>query len=78
MHEVQMPKFGATMTSGEVSEWKVKVGDHVNHGDEICVISSDKITNALQVYVTGVVEEILVQEGEEAEIGAVIARIRED
>lgn len=78
MYELQMPKFGATMTAGEISEWQVKVGDHVNNGDEVCVVSSDKITNAVQVYASGIVEEILVQEGEEAEVGTVIARIKED
>jgi pyruvate dehydrogenase E2 component (dihydrolipoamide acetyltransferase) len=73
-----MPKFGATMQSGEINEWNFKVGDRVNKGDELCVVSSDKITNPVEAYVSGVIVEILVDEGEEAEIGAVICRIREE
>lgn len=78
MYEICMPKFGATMQSGEINEWKVKVGDHVDKGDEVCVVSSDKITNPVETYNSGTVMEILVEEGEEAEIGVVICRIEED
>jgi pyruvate dehydrogenase E2 component (dihydrolipoamide acetyltransferase) len=70
-----MPKFGATMRSGEVDVWFVKEGEQVSKGDQLCEISSDKITNVLESFVDGTVEEILVGEGEEAEIGVVIAKI---
>lgn len=78
MYEVKMPKFGAMMTSGEISEWLVKEGDKVSKGDELCEISSQKITNVLEAYVDGTVEKILLDEGEEAEIGTVIAVIKTD
>lgn len=76
MYEVQMPKFGATMLEGEVAQWFVKVGDKVSVGDELCEISSDKITNVLEAYVDGVVAEIIVEAGDSAEIGEVIATIK--
>lgn len=78
MYEVQMPKFGQTMKTGEIGEWFVKVGDHVTKGDELCEISSEKITNNIEAYVTGTIEEILVEEGDEAEVGATICKIKED
>lgn len=78
MYELQMPKFGQTMTKGEIDEWKVQVGDHVEREQEVCIVSSDKITNGVKTYRAGIVKEILVEEGEEAPIGAVIARIEED
>ncbi len=78
MYELQMPKFGATMTTGEINEWHVKVGDHVSNGDTVCTVSSDKITNDVQVFASGVVVEILAEEGDEIEIGSVICRIKED
>ena len=78
MYELQMPKFGQTMTEGEIDEWKVQVGDHVEKEQELCIVSTDKITNGVKSYRNGTVKEILVEEGEKAPIGAVIARIEED
>jgi pyruvate/2-oxoglutarate dehydrogenase complex dihydrolipoamide acyltransferase (E2) component len=78
MYELNMPKFGATMTEGELAEWKVKVGDRVTKGDVVCVVSSEKITNDVETYASGIVKEILLEEGETAEIGTVIMRVEED
>lgn len=78
MYEVQMPKFGAMMKKGEIAEWLVKEGDKVAKGDPLCEISSEKITNTLEAYVDGTIEKILLEEGEEAEIGTVIALINND
>lgn len=78
MYEVRMPKFGATMQSGEVSEWLVKVGDRVEKGTPLCEISSEKITNTLESFTVGEVAEIVVEEGDEADIGEIIALIKED
>ena len=41
MYELQMPKFGQTMTEGEIDEWKVQVGDHVEKEQELCIVSTD-------------------------------------
>ncbi|WP_094607543.1 Dihydrolipoyllysine-residue acetyltransferase component of pyruvate dehydrogenase complex [Sporomusa silvacetica DSM 10669] len=78
MYNVQMPKFGMTMESGEISEWFVKEGDKVSKGQALCEISSEKITNSLECYTDGKIDKILVEEGAEAAIGDVIATIIED
>lgn len=73
--EINMPKYGATMEVGEVSEWLVKKGDHVKKGDPIAEITSEKLTNTLESLEEGVVEELLVEEGDEVEVGAPILRL---
>lgn len=78
MYEICMPKFGATMTVGELTEWKIKVGDHVERGDVVAVATTEKITNDIVCYATGTVKEILVQEGEEVPISTVLARVEKD
>lgn len=78
MYEICMPKFGATMQTGELTEWKVKVGDHVERNDVVATVTTDKITNDVVVYATGIIEEILVEEGAEAAIGTVLARVKKD
>ena len=73
-----MPKFGATMQTGEIDEWLVQVGDHVEEQQEVCIVSTEKLTNSVKTYKSGIVKEILVEEGDEAEIGTLIALIEED
>ena len=73
--EIFMPKYGATMEVGEVAQWLVKVGDSVKKGDAIAEISSEKLSNTLESLEEGVVEELLVEEGDEVEVGAPIMRL---
>lgn len=77
MKELLMPKFGAAMESGVISEWFFAVGDTVAKGDELCEISSEKITNTVPSLWDGVLEQILIEEGDEAACGAIIAVINE-
>ncbi len=78
MYEICMPKFGATMQTGELTEWKIKVGDHVERDQAVAVVTTDKITNDVVVYANGTVTEILVEEGDEVAIGTVLARMEKD
>lgn len=78
MYEVQMPKFGMTMEVGEISEWYVKEGDKVTEGQELCEITSEKITKTLESYTNGTITKILLEEGTEVTIGTVIAMIDVD
>lgn len=78
MYELQMPKFGQTMIEGEISIWHVKEGDHVNKGDAICEVSTEKIVNEVETYETGTVKELLYEEGDIVDIGEVICRIEKD
>lgn len=73
--EINMPKYGATMESGEVSQWLVKVGDKVKKGDAIAEITSEKLTNTLESVEEGTVEELLAQEGDDVEVGVPIMRL---
>ena len=78
MYEIQMPKFGQTMLEGEISEWYVKVGDHVDKGDPVCQVSTEKIVNEVETYESGTVKELLYEEGDVVEIGKIICRIEKD
>lgn len=78
MYEICMPKFGATMQAGELTEWKIAVGDHVEREQAVATVTTDKITNDIVVYANGTIKEILVEEGEEVAIGTVLARMEKD
>jgi len=72
MPEITMPRLSDTMESGVVAAWHKHVGDRVGAGDVIADIETDKAIMELEAYDGGVLERILVPEGESAAIGAPI------
>jgi len=73
MGEFRMPSLGADMERGTLTRWKVSVGDHVTKGDIIAEVDTDKATMEVEVFETGVIERIVVQEGETVPVGTVLA-----
>jgi pyruvate dehydrogenase E2 component (dihydrolipoamide acetyltransferase) len=73
MSEILMPRLSDTMEEGLVSSWHKKPGDAVAAGDVIVDIETDKAVMEYEAYEAGVLEKILVGEGETASIGAPIA-----
>ncbi|QCB99080.1 2-oxo acid dehydrogenase subunit E2 [Arthrobacter sp. PAMC25564] len=70
-----MPRLSDTMEEGVVSRWLMKVGDRVHKGDVLAEIDTDKTTMDLEAYEEGVLEQLLVPEGETVKIGLRIAVI---
>ena len=75
--DVTLPKWGMTMQEATVAEWLVAVGDEVTEGQPIVRIESDKVEADVESPGTGTISEIVVAEGEDAEVGSVIARIEQ-
>jgi len=75
MSEVNMPRLSDTMQEGTIAHWHKKPGDEVKKGDILAEIETDKATMELQAYDSGVLEQILVQEGETVPIGQAVAII---
>ena len=76
MSDFTMPSLGADMESGTVVEWLVKPGSLVRKGDVIAVVETHKGAIEVEIFDEGVVEELVVKEGEEVPVGAVLARLR--
>lgn len=70
-----MPSLGATMDAGTLVEWKVKPGDHVEHGDIVAVVNTDKAALEVEIFDTGEIEKILVEEGEKVPVGTALATV---
>lgn len=70
---IEMPKLSDTMTKGTLLKWHKRVGDSVEIGDILAEIETDKATMEMEAFDDGVITEILIQAGEEAPIGAVLA-----
>jgi pyruvate dehydrogenase E2 component (dihydrolipoamide acetyltransferase) len=72
-----MPKLSPTMEEGQLSRWLKKEGDAVSMGEPLAEIDTDKATMEMQSLGNGVLRKILIQEGESAPLGQIIAIIGE-
>lgn len=75
MPEVSMPRLSDTMQEGTITRWIKQPGDKVKRGDIIAEVETDKANMEIEAYDSGVLEQILIQEGEVAPIGQAIAII---
>ena len=77
--EIKMPALSPTMTTGTLAKWLVGEGDHVNSGDVIAEIETDKATMEVESVDDGIMAKIFVDAGtENVAVGAVIAVLAED
>ena len=75
MAEFVMPSLGADMTAGTLVKWRVHVGDTVSHGDIVAEVETDKGIIEVEVFQNGVVQELLVREGQKVPVGTPLAEI---
>ncbi len=75
MTDFVMPSLGADMESGRLIEWLVKPGDTVKRGQTIAVVGTEKGEIDVEIWQEGVIGSLVVDEGAEAKVGAVLATI---
>jgi 2-oxoglutarate dehydrogenase E2 component (dihydrolipoamide succinyltransferase) len=73
--DVVMPQMGVSVSEGTITKWLKQVGDQVDADEALLEISTDKVDTEVPAPGSGIVSEILVQEGETVEVGTVVARI---
>lgn len=76
--EINIPKLGSEMKTGQILEWYVKVGDHVEEDQELCEIKTEKMNAQVESLYDGVITELLGEVGQTYPVGAVIGYIEED
>ena len=78
MADFVMPQLGADMTAGKLLRWRKTVGDRIQRGEIIADVETDKADIEVEVFTTGVIEELLVQPEEIVPVGTIMAIIREE
>jgi len=73
--EIVMPKLSDAMEEGTIVRWLKDVGDHVEIGDELVEVETDKATVIYEAEVAGLLSAILVQVGEAQQLGGPIAQL---
>jgi pyruvate dehydrogenase E2 component (dihydrolipoamide acetyltransferase) len=70
-----MPKWGLSMTEGTVVQWLVEEGTELENSDEVVEVESEKINNAVESPVSGVLRRQVAQEGDEIPVGGLLGVI---
>ncbi len=73
--DVVMPQMGVSVSEGTITKWLKQVGEQINADESLLEISTDKVDTEVPSPASGVVAEILVQEGETVEVGTKLAVI---
>ena len=76
--EINIPKLGSEMKTGQILEWHVKVGDHEEEDQELCEIKTEKMNAQVESLYDGVITEIIGKVGETYNVGDIIGYIEED
>lgn len=78
MTDFKMPSLGADMEAGTLVAWHKHPGDAVTRGELIAEVETDKGIIEIEAFATGILERLVVPEGEKVPVGTVLAVIRED
>src|SRR5260370_2927512 len=75
-NEITMPKLSDTMEEGKILRWLKHPGDKISPGEAIAEVEPDKAEMVLEAFEAGVLDQIKLNEGESAPVGAVIAMLK--
>lgn len=75
--KIPMPKLGESVVEGTIGRWLKAVGDEVVSDEPLVEVDTDKVSAEIPSPVTGIVEAILVREGEVVAVGEPIALINQ-
>src|SRR6476661_8410609 len=73
--DVVMPQMGESIFEGTITKWLKKPGDSVQRDEPLFEISTDKIDTEIPSPAAGVLQDILVKEGQTVQINTVVAVI---
>jgi len=72
---VILPKLDEAMLTGEIAMWLKEEGDHVEKGEGIVEIETEKVTFEVEAEESGILSKIMAKEGDEVAVGTTIAFI---
>ncbi len=77
--EILMPALSPTMETGNLVKWYKKPGDHVEAGEILAEIETDKATMEIEAVDEGILKKILVESGSQnIKVNSVIALLLEE
>ena len=75
--EIRVPVLGESVTEATVGQWFKSVGDAVEKDEPLLELETDKVTLEVNATEAGRLDEIIVAEGEDVEVGALLGHLAE-
>ncbi|MGH7920991.1 MAG: 2-oxo acid dehydrogenase subunit E2 [Candidatus Dormibacteraceae bacterium] len=75
MPDVRLPKLADTLVEGTITHWLKQPGEAITEGEALVEVETDKVNTELEAPASGVLAEIVAQEGETVPVDALLARI---
>src|SRR5919106_6700659 len=73
--EIRVPSLGESVAEATVARWFKQIGDTVTEDEPIVELETDKVTLEFNAPASGTLAEILVEEGGDVEVGALLGSI---
>lgn len=77
MSEIRVPTLGESVTEATVATWFKQAGDQVSVDELLCELETDKVTVEVPSPISGVLTEIVAQEGDTVGLDALLAQVQE-
>lgn len=75
--EIHVPVLGESVTEATVGKWYKAVGEAVAVDEVICELETDKVALEVTASASGALSEIIAEEGDNVEVGALLGKIDE-
>jgi 2-oxoglutarate dehydrogenase E2 component (dihydrolipoamide succinyltransferase) len=76
--DVIMPQMGESIFEGTITKWLKKPGDKVQRDEPLFEISTDKVDAEIPAPASGVLQEIMVGEGNTVQVNTIVGTISAD
>ncbi len=73
--DIVMPQLGESVAEGTVVKWLIPKGELVKNDQSLLEVETDKVCLEIPSPATGILTDILVQEGETVPVGTLLARL---
>ncbi|WP_454861394.1 2-oxoglutarate dehydrogenase complex dihydrolipoyllysine-residue succinyltransferase [Peribacillus frigoritolerans] len=78
MAEVKVPELAESISEGSIAQWLKQPGDHVEKGEYVLELETDKVNVEIISDYTGTLSEHLAEEGDTVQVGQTIAIVDEN
>lgn len=75
--EIHVPVLGESVSEATVGKWYKAVGEDVKVDEVICELETDKVALEVTASASGALSEIIAEEGDNVEVGALLGKIDE-
>jgi len=74
--DIIVPTLGESIVEATVSKWLKQEGDYVDVDEPIVELETDKVTLEVPANISGLIEKVIVSEGETVEVGQILGSLK--